>query len=145
MALPTQHKLIMCRLWGSFIYWHMLIAYLPFRCWKYQLIDTAHQLVDMPVFEVRQLIKLSESVGRNHFIKINCLRRCMVQKALLNRMGINTELKIGVKKNQQLFAAHCWLTYQNHIINDSQTSTSEYIVLKKLDANNPTIFKHLNQ
>ena len=139
--MPSQHKGIVCRLWCSFIYWHLVIGYLPFRLWKRHVIETSNQLTDMPLAEVRQLIKLSESVGRHHFVKVNCLRRSIVQKSLLERMGISSHLVIGVKKTQQVFAAHCWLTYQNHIINDSQQSTSEYIALEKIDTNNANIFK----
>jgi hypothetical protein len=142
MALPSKHKLMFCRLWGAFIIWHWIIAYVPFRFWKHHLTHISNQLTDMPLSEVRQLIKLSESVARHHFVKVNCLRRSMVQKTLLDRMGISSQLVIGVKKNQQGFAAHCWLTYQNHIINDSQETTSEYIALEKIDTNNSNLFKH---
>lgn len=141
-ALPNKHKRIVCHLWGSFVYWHLLIAYLPFRLWKHHIIDDPDQLTDMPMSDVRQLIKLSESVGRHHFIQVNCLRRCMVQKSLLNRVGISTKLIIGVRKSRQNFAAHCWLTYQNQIINDSQDATSEYIALERVDVNTKNIFKH---
>jgi hypothetical protein len=141
-TLPTKHKRIVCRLWGSFVYWHLIITYLPFRLWKHHIADTPHQLTDMPISEVRRLIKLSESVGRHHFIKVNCLRRCMVQKSLLNRIGISNKLIIGVKKSQQNFAAHCWLTHQNQVINDSLDSTNEYIALEKIENNTANIFKH---
>ena len=143
LALPITHQLIACRLWWSFIYWHWVIEYVPFRFWKKHIIDISNQLTDMPLAEVRQLIKISESVARHHFIKVNCLRRCMVQKSLLDRMGISSHLIIGVKKNQQIFAAHCWLTYQNHIINDTQDTTSEYVALEKIDTSNASIFTHM--
>lgn len=142
MALSGKHKLIICRLWCSFVVWHWVIAYVPFRFWKHHIIDISKQLTDMPLAEVRQLIKLSESVGRHHFIKVNCLRRSMVQKSFLGRMGISSRLIIGVKKGQGIFAAHCWLTYQNHIINDSQDNANEYIALEKIDVNTSNIFKH---
>jgi hypothetical protein len=96
----------------------------------------------MSIFEVNQLIQLSEKVGRHHFVKVNCLRRCLVQKSLLKRLGVPVQLVIGVKKEQQAIAAHCWLTYQNKIINDSTDTTSEYVTLQKIDKNNANIFKH---
>lgn len=142
MTLPNKQKLLVCRLWGAFIYWHWVIAYCPFRFWKHHIADIQNQVTDMPLPEVRQLIKLSESVGRHHFIKVNCLRRSMVQKSLLDRMGIRSHLVIGVKKSQQVFAAHCWLTYQNQIINDSQDTTDEYVALQKIDTHSNNIFKH---
>lgn len=143
LTMPWQHKVMACRLWWSYIYWHCLIAYVPFRFWKQHMTNNSNQLANtsLPLTKVQQLIQLSESVGRHHFIKVNCLRRSMVQKALLNRMGISSQLVIGVKKSQKLFAAHCWLTYQNQIINDSQDNTSEYITLEKIDANNASIIK----
>ena len=142
MALASKDKLLVCRLWGAFIYWHLVIAYLPFRFWRHHITETSTQLKDMPLCKVRQLIKLSESVGRHHVVKVNCLRRCMVQKSMLNRMGISSHLIIGVKKTQQDLAAHCWLTYQNQIINDTQNTTNEYIALEKTKANTHNIFKH---
>ena len=141
IALSGKHKLIICRLWCSFIVWHWVIAYVPFRFWKHHITDISNQLTDVPPPEVRQLIKLSESVGRHHFIKTNCLRRSMVQKSLLDRMGIRCKLIIGVKKSHHSLAAHCWLTYQNQIINDSQDNTNEYIALEKIDINTKNIFK----
>ena len=149
LALPSKHKFMVCRLWWAYIYWHGVITYLPFRFWKQHIIDSSNQLTEGIVLEgvraeeeMRQLIKLSESVGRNHIVKVNCLRRSMVQKSLLNRMGINCHLAIGVKKSQKVFAAHCWLTYKNKIINDTQNNTSEYITLQKIDSSNASIFKH---
>jgi hypothetical protein len=142
MVLPNKHKLLVCRLWWSFIYWHLVIKYLPFRFWKQHTINVSNQSTDISLAEIRQLIKLSESVGRHHFIKVNCLRRSMAQKSLLERLGVGVRLIIGVKKDQQAFAAHCWLTYQNQIINDSQDNTSEYIALEKADASNANIFNH---
>jgi hypothetical protein len=119
-----------------------VIAYVPFRFWKHRIADISNQLTDVPPPEIRQLIKLSESVGRHHFIKTNCLRRSMVQKSLLERMGIRCKLIIGVKKSHQSFAAHCWLTYQNQIINDSVDNIDEYIALEKIDVNTTNILKH---
>ena len=156
LALPSKHKFVICRLWGAYIYWHCVIEYLPFRLWKHHIIDNSSKSPDMPLHKVdeseivedikekkaRQLIQLSESVGRNHFVKVNCLRRCMVQKSLLNRLGINSQLTIGVKKSQKIFAAHCWLTYQNRIINDTQNNTNEYIALEKITSQNVSVFKH---
>lgn len=146
-VLPHEDKLIACRVWCAYVYWHCVIKYLPFRFWKNQVIENSSQLpgfVEPGVKEferLKQLIKLSESVGRHHFIQTNCLRRTMVQKSLLNRSGLRTQLSIGVKKSEGEFAAHCWLTYKNQIINDSQDNTNEYITLEKVTSKNLSIFK----
>jgi hypothetical protein len=140
--MPLSHKIIVCRLWCSFMYWHLLISYIPYKWWKSKINSRPSTSSDKAMFEIQQLVKLAESVGRHHLVKVNCLRRCMVQKTLLNRMGINTHLILGVKKQQKIFAAHCWLTHNNKIINDSESITNEYVVLQKIDSNTSNIFIH---
>jgi hypothetical protein len=144
IALPMESKCIALRCWFSFVYWHMVIAYLPYRFWKQSISAKAKNITDISITEIRNLIRITESVGRHHFVKVNCLRRCMVQKSVLQRRGIDCTLVFGVKKTQNTFAAHCWLTHQNQIINDSQDTTSEYVALEKADTNNANILKNLN-
>ena len=59
----------------------------------------------------------------------------MVQKQILEAHNINSQLTIGVKKQQDKLAAHCWLVINNHIINDSNEETSQYIELQRLEKN----------
>jgi len=83
--------------------------------------------------QVQTLIKLNEIAGRNHYKHMNCLRRCLCQKELLNDVNITTKLHLGVKFVEGKLAAHSWLSSNHIIINDSDEVISTYQELKTID------------
>ncbi|WP_340677410.1 lasso peptide biosynthesis B2 protein [Paraglaciecola sp.] len=133
LALRFKQQLVVYAAWLLFMVWHFKISYLPYRWWRKSLSSYA-AIQEQPDIHLRamQIVGLIEKAGRHHFIKINCLRRCMVQKQLLHWHNINSQLSIGVKKEQGKFAAHCWLVVNNHIINDSPEETQSYAELQRL-------------
>lgn len=50
----------------------------------------------------------------------NCLKTSLVLWGLLRRQGIESELRIGVKKDEGNFAAHAWVEWQGFVLNDTQ-------------------------
>jgi len=147
IALPFKYKRIAFRSWCLFIYWHVLISHVPYKFWKNNIVfkQNLSNSTDVTLAETRRIVAVIESVGRHHFMQVNCLRRCMVQRILLNSLNITTNLVIGVKKQQGEFSAHCWLTHNNRIINDSEQTIAEYVVLEEIniDTNNTSILKKL--
>ena len=133
--LSLKQQMLVCLAWLLFIVWHVKISYLPYRWWSKSLSSHADIQTQPNIhLPAMQIVNLIEKAARHHFVKINCLRRCMVQKQLLHLHHINCQLSIGVKKEQGKFAAHCWLVVNNHIINDSAEETSRYVELKRLQA-----------
>lgn len=136
MQLGLQQQLVVVHAWHLFIIWHLKISHFPYRIWRNALYKHS-EFQDDPKVHLRaiDLCNLIEKAARHHFIKINCLRRCMVQKQILDAHKINSQLCIGVKKDQNKVAAHCWLVVNNHIINDSEYETQRYIELQRIDKN----------
>ena len=144
--LNLKQGLVVILAWWMFIGWHLVITYLPYRWWRGALTRNS-DLQPQADIHLRALaiVSLSEKVARHHFVKINCLRRCMVQKQLLHFHNINSQLSIGVKKDNKQLAAHCWLVVNNHIVNDSLQETQRYVELQRLksgDHQNSEIFKN---
>lgn len=50
----------------------------------------------------------------------NCLKKSLVLWGLLRRQGIESELRIGVQKEEENFAAHAWVEYEGFVLNDRQ-------------------------
>lgn len=48
----------------------------------------------------------------------NCLKRSLVLWLLIRFQGVETTLRIGVRREQQVFLAHAWIEYQNLVLND---------------------------
>lgn len=141
--LPYSHKLIIIKAWYLFIYWNALISVVPYRYWKNTLFKSSHTFSDIAHSDVVIIIQLIEKVARHHFVKINCLRRCTVQKHILGKMGYPTELVFGVKKDQDSLEAHCWLTFKNKIINDSLEETNTYVPLVNQQSEHKSLLKNL--
>lgn len=131
MTLSFEQQTIFVRAWYLFIYWHICISWVPYKKWRHRLTLQPKHVSHLSQSDIYDIVKLTEAVGRHHFVKVNCLRRCMVQKSLLNKMQVSTQLVIGVKKVNGFFSAHCWLTYNEQLINDSLEVISEYSVLQK--------------
>lgn len=53
----------------------------------------------------------------------------MVQQQLLGRYGYLLEFHFGVAKEHNKLKAHCWLTYQNKLVNDGEEVVSTYTEL----------------
>ncbi|TPW17265.1 MAG: hypothetical protein FD130_726 [Halothiobacillaceae bacterium] len=79
---------------------------------------------------LRQIIFISEIAARNHLCTMNCLRRSIAQKKMLVRRNINARLHIGVRKSEQGYQAHAWLTAGGEVINDTPDVGSRYVELE---------------
>ncbi len=127
--MPYRHKLIVIKAWWLFVYWHLLISRVAYKKWRKKLLKSNKTDSNSSITEVISIIKLTESVARHHIVPINCLRRCAVQKQLLAQLGHATQLVFGVKKSAGQYQAHCWLTFNDQIINDSPEETNKYTTL----------------
>ena len=48
----------------------------------------------------------------------NCLKKSLVLWSLLRQQGISSEIRIGVRQNDQTFEAHAWVEYEGMVLND---------------------------
>ena len=55
-----------------------------------------------------------------------CLPRSMTLWWMLGRRGIASELRIGVRKEADIFTAHAWLECQGIILNDSAEVSMDF-------------------
>ena len=70
--------------------------------------------------EVAQSVARMVSIAANHGIyRTNCLKKSLATWWLLARRGIQSELKIGVNKDEGEFSAHAWVEYQGNVLVDT--------------------------
>ena len=124
--------------WFIYLKWDVLISLFNYKKWqkhliKQQLTIESIDKIQPEFVSILTLIKINETAGRNHIRKMNCLRRCLCQKEMLNNRSIHSKLHIGVKFVNGKLAAHSWLTHNNQLINDSKEVISTYTELTKLD------------
>lgn len=129
--------------WFIYFKWDLLISVFKYKNWSNKLFNVDNKSLSAAVNNnhtyninnIRKLIRINETASRNHLRKMNCLRRCLCQKEMLNNRAIYTQLHIGVKFVEGKLAAHSWLTCNNELINDSQEIINTYTELtQKLDS-----------
>ena len=135
VALKPSEWLVFLEAWCLFLKWDGIISLLDYQKW--------HQAISRPPKTIRpvsasvlaNIIRLSEMAGRNHLRKMNCLRRCLCQKQLLNRRGVGCQIHFGVAlQSNGKVKAHAWLSHQGEIINDSQAVVQLYSELTQQQA-----------
>jgi len=67
---------------------------------------------------VQRLRWLVTAAGQHHLYPMRCLQQALVLQWLLSRRGIQTELKIGVRKEKDQLCAHAWLEHASHSIGE---------------------------
>lgn len=68
--------------------------------------------------QARAIAKLVEIASRYGLYKPNCLQKSLLLWWLLQQRDIESELRIGVRKQKEILAAHAWVECQGCILND---------------------------
>jgi Transglutaminase-like superfamily len=132
--LSLKNSLRFVEAWLTLAWVDFQVSFIPYAYWRDELTEGIHPSrgradATLPL-DIRLLISLSESAGRHHWRKMNCLRRCFAQQRILKRRNITTTLHIGVTKSDGLLKAHSWLSCAGRVINDSDDVDSRYAELE---------------
>lgn len=104
------------------------------------MLDEQNNHIECDIKAIKHINSVFDIAVRHNYKSMNCLRRCLALKAVLNRNTQPSELHIGVRmdsnKNVQ---AHSWLTSKDTLINDNQNNIDTYQEI----ADAETIFKHI--
>lgn len=134
MRLESGELNIFLHAWWLFLSWDFRIRFLSYQKWKASVFvnktdDEQNASITLSQSQqtmIRKLVHISEKAGRNHLTKMNCLRRCLVQKQLLKSHGFDSELNIGIALSKGKLKAHAWLSINQQPINDSIEVIGEY-------------------
>jgi len=98
----------------------LLMKFLGFR----RLYGTMAKLSHQPNRGETQLLgakvtnRLVEIASRYGLYRANCLQKSLVLWWLLRWQDMESELRIGVRKQEGLLEAHAWIEYQGCVLND---------------------------
>lgn len=126
--------------WFIFLKWDYVISFRSHAHWRkkvsYFVTEPSSYnpaLTSSVQAQIDHIIVLSEIAGRHHLRHMNCLRRCLTQKQLLQKRKFNSKLHLGVKFEGSQLKAHAWLTFQGKVINDTDDIVKSYSELKTMD------------
>ena len=80
-------------------------------------------------YVITKLVKVAARIGPYH---ANCLQQSLVLWWLLRRQGIETDIRIGVRKETSPFEAHAWVEYLGLVLNDSADVYQRFAVFDRV-------------
>ncbi len=86
-------------------------GYARTRRWCEQLGDAPQRRIATApdIADARRLAELTDIAGRHGLVRATCLRQALVVTTLLRRRGFDAQLRIGVQRDGEPFAAHAWV------------------------------------
>ncbi len=123
--LPPRDLAVLAEAWLTLLWVDWRIRRQPYPRWR-SLFDTRSG--DDTRRDGRRLIRLTEMAARHHLRPMNCLRRTLAGKRMLERRGIVSRVHIGVNSQQGGgLAAHAWLSDpRGGVLNDSADVARRY-------------------
>lgn len=99
----------------------LLISNQPHCLNKDQILGQAHDIARM----------VEIAAGRYPFRIANCLPQSLTVWWLLCCCGIDSELRIGVRKEADRLKAHAWVEYEGYVLNDAAGNCSRFLPFQR--------------
>lgn len=86
--------------------------------WRALGLDTPSP-VRRGTLDARQLARLVAAASRWGPFRCSCVGRSLVLQAMLKRHGVESQLRLGVRKDGMRLAAHAWVEHQGRPLIDA--------------------------
>jgi Transglutaminase-like superfamily len=96
------------------------------RLLQKRLAQSARGPVDDEHATVEMATRMVLAAARHFFASATCLERSLALWWLLNRQGIASQLRIGVRTDNQKFAAHAWVEHQGVALGEPEAPHLHY-------------------
>jgi len=131
-SFTAQDWILLVQAWSLLLAIDIGLRILPFRKIQSWMMPRHHKEISSAQAEImiRRSSDFVELAARNHIYPMTCLRRSLAMQTLLSKRGVNTDLFIGVRRNQEKLEAHAWLEYQGQPIGEKDPPTGQFTPLK---------------
>jgi uncharacterized membrane protein YpjA len=122
VGLPDRERLLMFKALWLLPVVAMLLHLKGLRFTQEQLLRLpaqTHLMPDSLTPQIWTTVRMVRVAVRYNRPWANCLKQSLVLWTLLRSQGITTELRIGVQRESEKFAAHAWVEYQGMVLNDT--------------------------
>jgi hypothetical protein len=102
------------------------------QAWLSRALPLHDQVVQGTVWEVieaKRVARLVQTAANHGLFHPNCLERSLVLWALLRGHGIQSVLRIGVRKDRGRFEAHAWIEVGGVVLNDTNEVGERFVAL----------------
>lgn len=136
LALSGHQWILIGQAWISLLLVDVALRFLPLP--QVQRLLSALLQVTPPSrigIEDLELARLVDFASRHHVLPVRCLQRAVVLQGFLVRRGLDTELRIGVRRQQGRMLAHAWLESAGIPLAESPEIAALFLPLAPAGAN----------
>jgi hypothetical protein len=106
------------RAWGLLLAADLGLRMVPFARVDRWLSPALSSAVEEPA--VGRLVWATEAAARHHLYPMRCLPKALCLRWLLGRHGIESQLRIGVARQDGALAAHAWVERQGRPVGEDR-------------------------
>ena len=132
LSFSAQDWILLVQAWSLLLVIDIALRMLSFR--KVQGWIRSPDQPEVSTIKAEKVIRRSSDfvdlAARRHLYPMTCLRLSLVKQFLLSQQGVNTDLHIGVRRNQEKLEAHAWLEYQGQPVGEKDPPAGQYTALK---------------
>lgn len=77
--------------------------------------------------DIYTIVGIVTLASKRSFYRPNCLQKSLVLWWLLRRQSIESELRIGVRKQDERLEAHAWIECQGYVLNDTNDVARRFL------------------
>lgn len=81
------------------------------------------------ISQASEIAEVVELAAKRRVVNATCLRRSMVLWYLLRRGGIDSNLRLGVRKDRSEIKGHAWVEIDGSVINDDEDYIQQYTLM----------------
>jgi len=132
--LPREERRILRRAWFSLLLVEVGLRYSSLPNVQ-RLLERWLRLIPKSMIEAIQpfnLERLVDIAARHHICPTACLQRSLVLQGLLQRQGLSTDLRIGVRRQANHLRAHAWLESAGRPLFESPNVNADFPPLLRL-------------
>jgi hypothetical protein len=132
--LPQERRTLVLAAAGLFALWAGL------RIWGFARLQArlesrcSHTSHPVAEYEVRALARLIATAARHAPFPTTCLTRSMLLRWMLQRRGLSTDLRIGVRMEEASLRAHAWVELAGVPMNETPEVTRQFAAFGDLPA-----------
>jgi hypothetical protein len=79
--------------------------------------------------EIQRIASLVSIAANHHVLPTRCLVRSLTLARMLARRGVATDVRVGVRTDDQGFAAHAWVEWEGLPLNDTADVPAQFAIL----------------
>lgn len=88
-----------------------------------------HAATPAEIARARRRAHWLDRASRHHIVGAHCLHRSLALHAALRRAGLESTLRIGVRKHDEALLAHAWVELAGEVVTDAPEAVAPFAAL----------------